>query len=468
MFTHLDPLPGGISLKTLKLAAVLGSVATLWLVGFQLRAHADQAGAAAVPTFTKDVAPILYKNCTACHRPGEIGPMSLLTYEDARPHAGDMRDEVMAGHMPPWHSDAKPGTFLNDRRLSEQDKLTIKKWADAGAPRGDMKDMPAAPKYSNGWSIGTPDVVYTMPDAYPVPASGEIEYQYFEVPTNLTEDKWVQAIEIRPEVRAVVHHVLVYARDGAPVTPPRPRALIQRADLAFANRPPAPQVPGAPPRNTPRGPLGSLIATTAPGTNAMVFRPGTALRLTAGTVLTFQLHYTSNGTAAKDKSSVGMVFAKAAPDDEIRVSQFVNGKLVLPAGAADVKIDSELGFSEDVHVYGLFPHTHLRGKRWEYRLVYPDGRIEPLMAVPTYDFNWQTYYMFATPLAIQAGVKIQASAWYDNSAKNPSNPDPKVDVKWGDQTWEEMQYTGITYTVDSAHKTSGHLAIGASIIGRKQ
>jgi len=162
---------------------------------FRLTAMAGQSVPPSVPTFTKDVAPILYKNCTTCHRDGEIGPMPLVTYEDARPYAGDMRDQVMAGHMPPWHAEpSMSGKFLNERRLSYDDKQTIARWASGGAPRGDMKDLPKLPEFPAGWTIGTPDVVFPMPEAFEVPAAGTIEYQYFEVPTNFTEDKWVQAI----------------------------------------------------------------------------------------------------------------------------------------------------------------------------------------------------------------------------------------------------------------------------------
>jgi hypothetical protein len=450
----------------------------------RLAATTGQAGPAPVPTFAKDVAPILYKNCTTCHRAGEIGPMPLVTYEDARPYAGDMRDQVMAGHMPPWHADpAFNGKFLNERRLSDADKQTIARWATGGAPRGDMKDMPKLPEFPTGWTIGTPDAVFPMPETFEVPANGTIEYQYFEVPTNFTEDKWVQAIEIRPGARAVVHHVLVYNREPAgPNT--RPAALVPRADqgipptpaqaaqlaAAAAARgvpvPPGLAAPAGPPPTPPPASAGAviksksmpqtgrLIATTAPGTNAMTFKPGTAMLIKAGAVLVFQVHYTVSGEPAKDRSSVGMVFAKAEPADEMRAAQFVNGRFVIPAGAADFKVDSEVGFSQDVRIWGMFPHTHLRGKRWEYTLVYPDGRTEKILSVPTYDFNWQTYYMFVEPLAVPKGAKILASAWYDNSTANKSNPDPKSDVRWGDQTWEEMQYTGLMYTVDSAHKTS--------------
>jgi mono/diheme cytochrome c family protein len=422
-------------------AAVLGAwVSGAWLAG---DVRGEQMPA---PTYAKDVAPILFKNCTGCHRPGEIGPMSLLTYADVRPYASSIREEVEAGHMPPWHAEAPAGTFRNDRRLSDADRATLARWVDAGAPRGDDKDMPPRPTYTEGWTIGEPDAVFELPRTFDVPASGTIEYQYFEVPTNFTEDKWIQAVEIRPDARAVVHHILVYAREPEGSGPPRPRALVARRDQGTPE--PPPPAPGSAPRQQRR--LGSLIATMAPGWNATVFEPGTALQIRAGAVLTFQMHYTASGKAMTDRSSVGFVFADAPPSTEMRAGSFINGRFVIPAGDASHRVDAEVGFAEDVHVSGLFPHTHLRGIRWEYNLTYPDGRTEKILDVPAYDFNWQTYYMFAKPLAVPKGSKIVSSAWYDNSPKNPDNPDPKVDVRWGDQTWEEMQYTGIMYTVDGA------------------
>ena len=171
---------------------------------------ARQAPAPVTPTYTKDVAPILFKNCTSCHRPGEIAPMSLMTYDDVRPRAKDIRDEVSDGNMPPWHASAPHGTFLNERWLSEEDKRTLMMWANGGAPKGNPKDMPPTPVYTDGWTIGKPDVVFEMPEAYKVPAEGVIEYEYFYIPTNFTEPKWIQAIEIRPGNREVVHHALAF------------------------------------------------------------------------------------------------------------------------------------------------------------------------------------------------------------------------------------------------------------------
>ncbi len=417
--------------------------AVLLMIGLIVLApNRTQTAAPAAPTFTKDVAPVLYKHCAGCHRSGEMAPMSLLTYEEVRPWAKSIREKVATGQMPPWHAVAPHGTFANDRRLSEQEKDALIRWVDGGAPKGDPKDLPPAPKFTDGWEIGAPDVVISMPKEYEVPASGTIAYQYFEAPTNFTEDKWVQAIEVRPGVRSVVHHILVFCRE--PGATPQPPAFV----------PVVPETPGPRPNAnaSARRQTGALIATTAPGTNAITFQSGRALRIRAGAVLQFQMHYTSNGTAAKDKSSVGLVFAKQPPQEEIRTGAFVNPHLVLPPGERDKAVDAAIRFTEDTRIYALFPHTHLRGKSWEYRLVYPDGRAEVVLSVPKYDFNWQTYYVFSKPLTVPKGARLEATAHYDNSAANPWNPDPKVEVRWGEQTWQEMQYSGITYSVkDSQH-----------------
>jgi hypothetical protein len=387
---------------------------------------------AATPTFSKDVAPIIYKNCASCHRPGDIAPMSLLTYENARPWAKAIREQVATGQMPPWHATQPHGTFLNDRRLSEADRDTLIRWVDGGALKGNPKDLPPMPKFSDGWEIGTPDVVLSMSQDYEVPSSGTVAYQYFQVPTNFTEDKWVQAIEVRPGTRGVVHHILVFCREPGARKP---------REVGYVSVVPKMQQRGAR--------ADSLIGTTAPGTNAMIFRPGTALMVKAGSVLILQMHYTTNGLAAKDKSSVGMIFAKQPPQLEMRTGAFVNPLFVIPPGASNHQVDSAIEFTEDAHIWGLIPHTHLRGKRWEYRVVYPDGRAEVVLSVPKYDFNWQTYYLFSKPLAVTKGTRLEATAHYDNSTANAFNPNPEAQVRWGDQTWEEMQYTGITYSIDS-------------------
>lgn len=401
--------------------------------------QAAKPESATIPTYTEDVAPILFRNCTTCHRPGEIGPMPLLTYDDVRPRAKAIRDKISEGAMPPWHADMPHGTFIDERGLTEQEKATIFRWVANGAPTGDPKDMPPAPEYPQGWSIGKPDVVFEMTEDYKVPADGVIQYEYFYVPTNFTEPKWIQAIEVRPGNRNVVHHVLVFYKAKADLQ----RAPVLKLNPELHRLPP--RTPGLHPAIEDEVPA-RLIATYAPGTNPQVFRPGTAMRLEPGGVLELQMHYTASGQDETDRTRIGFIFSKELSPREVRASQFFNTTLSLPAGAADVAVNSDVEFVQDATVWGLFPHTHVRGKKWEYVLQLPDGTKKTILSVPRYDFNWQTYYMFREPLQVPKGAKIISTAWYDNSAGNKSNPDPTVNVKWGDQTWEEMQYTGLLFS----------------------
>lgn len=394
--------------------------------------------AGAVPTFSKDVAPILYKNCATCHRPAEIAPMSLLTYQQARPWAKSIREYVASGKMPPWHATEARGVFLNDRRLTEADKATLIAWVDGGTPEGNPRDLPPVPKFVEGWQIGQPDLVLQIPKPFAVPAEGTVEYQYFTVPTNFTEDKWVQAMEIRPGVRRVVHHVIVYMREpaGSPTFVSGFNQVLPR--MPGMNRPGGGN----------RGGPGVILAATAPGAPPMIFQPGEAIRIPAGSSLVFQIHYTAKGEAAMDQTSIGLVFAKAPPEREIHTAAFLNPLFKIPAGDPDQAVDSAIEFTQDCHITAMVPHTHLRGKSWEYRLIYPDGTSQVVLDVPHYDFNWQTWYTFAKPLAVPKGSRLEGTAHYDNSANNPSNPNPNVDVRWGDQTWNEMQYTAMTYYID--------------------
>jgi hypothetical protein len=417
-------------------------------------------------TYSKDVAPILFKNCTACHRPGEIAPMSLLTYKDVRPYVRSIVARVTAGTMPPWHADPATGDFLNDRRLAPEEKETILRWAAAGAPEGDPADLPAPPKYVEGWTIGQPDAILTMLEDYPVPASGKVAYQYFEVPTNFSDDRWVQAFEVRPGNRTVVHHVIVYMRPPAPpdqAQPERAREPGRRPAPLFTfaegmdipagqtGGPELPEdqrpVPGPNDRSRPAR-LGPSIGAYVPGNSSRVYQPGTAARLVAGSTLVFQMHYSTSGAPTTDRTSIGFVFAKERPKTELRSAALINGSLHIPAGDPDYRVDAEMTINRDVTLWGMLPHTHVRGKRWTYEAELPDGRRETLLSVPKYDFEWQTDYIFRTPLKLPKGTKLHATAWYDNSPANKSNPDSTQEVWWGDQTWEEMMFTGLTFSVD--------------------
>jgi hypothetical protein len=432
----------------------------LALVGLAfIRSPKPLAARAAEPTFAEDVAPIFYKNCVGCHHVGGLAPFSLVEYDSVTNNMDEMRQAVANQVMPPWQADGEHGVFRNDRRLSDADRQTILRWIDGGAKPGDLKNLQSKPEFSSKWAIGTPDAIVSMPEEYTVAASGTIDYQYFQVPTGITEDKWVQAIEIQPGAREVVHHVIVFAyvppqSGAANPTPPAPQpagqpAAPRPAPLFIRN--PAQSPPPDPPRlNSDHAPprmMGTIIGTTAPGTNVVEFPKGTALRLRAGTIITFQMHYTAKGHEMHDRSSVGFKFASEPPTEEIFASQFLNGAFTIPAGQKDVAVPADIGFGQPIRIWGMLPHTHLRGTRWEYKVQQPDGSSQVVLDVPRYDFNWQTFYLFDKPLEIPAGGKLLSTAWYDNSTSNKHNPDPTKDVKWGDQTWEEMQYTGILYSI---------------------
>jgi len=447
-------------------------------------ALAQSANGASVPTFSKDVAPIFFSNCTSCHRPDDIAPMSLLTYKDARPWARSIAAAVKGGVMPPWHADPAIGHFKNARRLTDAQKATIVEWVNAGAPEGDPKDLPEAPRYADGWTIGQPDVILSMQEDYPIPATGTVPYVYFEVPANFAEDRWIQAWEMRPGNRRVVHHVIVSVRppqaNAAAEQPVAAVAAGQRGQGAQASGAPRPQplftfgdgmdipagqtggrplppdqrrLPSAMDRPRPRG-TGGSIGGYVPGNSSRILPSGTAIRLPKGSSLVFQVHYTPIGEATTDRTKLGLIFAKERPSVVLTSAALVHGGLRIPPGAPDHRVDAEMTINRDIMLFSLVPHTHVRGKRWKYDVVYPDGRRETILSVPNYDFDWQHEYIFGEPLRIPAGTKFLATAWYDNSTANKSNPDPKAEVLWGDQTWEEMMYTSLTFSVVPQPTTS--------------
>ena len=414
------------------------------------------------PTFTRDVAPIMFTKCASCHRPGEVAPMALLSFADARPWASAIKQKVSTRAMPPWHADPAHGTFRNDLRLSDREIDTIVKWVDGGAREGDPSALPALPKFPEGWQIGKPDAVFEMTQDFAIPASGEVAYQYFEVPTNFSEDRWMQAGEVRAGDRAHVHHIIVYVKEPTPT--PRPNIMVNRpimsAAPAAAAAPAAPVAPAAPAAPRPAAPrveaAASPVARTgdqmlvnwAVGEDAPMFLPGMAKRIPKGSTLVFQVHYTTNGTPGTDKSRVGLIFAKEPPKREVRTGMILNPLFAIPPGAANHEIQAEATFTEDVNVWSMHPHMHLRGKDMTYTATYPDGRTEIVLRVPKFDFGWQTDYWLAKPLMLPKGSKISVSAHYDNSTANRHNPDPTATVRWGDQTWEEMMIGFFTYTVD--------------------
>lgn len=375
-------------------------------------------------TYAKHVSRIMQKNCQECHRPGQIGPMSLVSFDDALAWSDTIREVVSEGRMPPWHADPRYGKFSNDRRLAQEDKETLLAWLDHGTPRGDDKDLPPPRRFPEGWTIGKPDLVIKMPRAYEVPAKAPkdgIPYQYFKVDPDFKEDRWIQRAEAHPDAAAVVHHIVVF---------------IQRRGEFFN-----PDAPGA------------VLCGTAPGDMPLNLPDGVAKKVPAGAKLIFQMHYTPNGKAQSDQSSLALIFAKKPPRHLVLTlpvysTRFISRLDRIPAGAANYKIESEHVFEENAHLLHFMPHMHLRGKDFLYEAIYPDGKKEILLSVPRYDFGWQSVYRLAEPLAMPKGTKLHCIAHFDNSAKNPNNPDPTKAVYWGDQTWEEMMIGWIDYYRD--------------------
>jgi len=383
-----------------KCLSSLCAIATVVIAAFVFTASLNEGQSSAV-TFTKDVAPIFYKNCAECHRPTGVAPMALLNYKEVRPWAKSIKERVVDRSMPPWFADPKHGEFANNPSLSQSEINAITAWVDAGALKGDDKDLPPTPKFTEGWAIGEPDLVLSMREEYSVPADGVVPYLYFRIPTNFTEDRWVQAVEIKPGDQRVVHHVIATLEDA------------QRKRV---------------------GGLGGIT----PNKRAIISPPGSARLVKAGAVIVLQMHYTTVGVATKDRTSVGLIFAKERPKIVLGGGNAMNTRFVIPAGAPNHEVRASKTFEEDVYLYSMMPHMHVRGKDFTYTAVYPDGRSEIILHVPKYNFDWQLDYELKKPLFLPKGTRLECVAHFDNSAKNKFNPDPTKDVRWGDQTWEEM------------------------------
>lgn len=357
-------------------------------------------------TWTGDVAAILQSKCQACHRPGQVGGFSLLTYDDARRTSAMIAEVVESRRMPPWHADPRHGEFSNDRRLSPLDRAKLVAWAEAGAPRGEGEE-PAPRSFPEGWTIGEPDIVFEIPEPTTVPAQGTMPYVNVSVPTNFTEDVWVQAAEARPGDFGVVHHIIVFVEQPG-----------GRRGRGFDG-------------------LGHLCGY-APGDMPSVYPPGTAKRIPAGSTLRFQLHYTPNGVATTDRSKVGFVLAKEPPEREALTVGIANPQFLIPPGAAAHPVRSQVPVKRPTRLLSFMPHMHLRGKAFKYTLEERGKEPEVLLDVPAYDFGWQSYYLLAEPRHLPVGARIVCDAVFDNSSANPANPDPTKPVTWGEQTWEEM------------------------------
>lgn len=387
--------------------------------------------AATIPpqvTFYKDVLPILQNRCQECHRKGEIAPFPMITYNETRPWAKAIKSSVLSKKMPPWFADSQYGHFSNDRSLSQQEIDTLVAWADGGAREGNSKDAPKPHEWIDGWNIRKPDLVIGMKEPFHIGAKEEVPYQYVIMPTEFKEDKWVQMAEARPSNRGIVHHIVVFIRQ-----PENKWLRDQPVGVPFV--PPG----GGKDFNNTSGGGSDILMIYTPGMIPEIWRPGLAKKIPAGSDLVLQIHYTADGKDSEDWSKVGLVFAKEKPAERAMTFGSYNLTFKIPPGDANYKVDGMKNtFPNGVEILSFFPHMHVRGKSFEYRAVYPDGRAETLLRVPKYDFFWQLDYKLAQPLKLPPGARIECTAWYDNSPNNPANPDPKSLVSWGEQSWEEM------------------------------
>jgi len=361
-------------------------------------------------TYSNQISRIFNARCVECHREGQIGPFPMTCYDEVHGWGEMIREVVDETRMPPWHANPEHGKFANDCRLSADEKNLIARWVENGQPEGDPADLPEPPTFTAGWTIPEPDQIFYMnEDGFEVAADGVIDYQYFEVETGFTEDKWVKAVQARPGNLGVVHHI-----------------------IAFVSKPSGKEG---------RFRLGGALIGYAPGTQARVYEDGHALHIPAGSKLVFQMHYTPVGTKQMDRSSVGMVFV-----DESEVTHEIRGGVcgtqdfVIPAGAANHVVKARRRIRRDTTMLAMLPHLHVRGIAFKYEAMYPDGTQEVLLDVPHYDFNWQLWYTFDEPKLLPRGTVLNCTAVYDNSEDNVYNPDHTIEVKYGEQTWEEMMF----------------------------
>ncbi|PYV18124.1 MAG: hypothetical protein DMG07_04565 [Acidobacteria bacterium] len=439
-------------------------VVCLFAAAFVFGLAGAQESPAPKVSFNGDVAGIIYKSCAPCHRPGGMAPMSLLTYKDARPWAKSIREAVAERKMPPWHANPRYGEFRNDRRLTNEAIRTLVAWVEGGALKGDERDLPPAPSFTEGWRIGKPDVVLSMEKEYTLQAQGPDEYQFFVIPAGFKEDRWIQAAEARPGNSRVVHHLIAFIQPKRSADGEKRASGGKRDTIFFKDGTLIRVAPDVPVYDngcgTPEGGQGvrrdgserdvmpDLLAGEAPGRDADVWEPGQAKRLPAGADILLQVHYSRNGSVEKDRSSVGLIFATRPPEHELKTVGIANHYFRIPPGADNHEVASCYTFGEDVHLTSLMPHMHVRGKNMQYRAYYPDGRSEILLSVPSYSFNWQTTYYLKKPIALPKGTRLEVKAHFDNSPRNPTNPDPAKAVRWGDPTYDEMMIGWIDYYRD--------------------
>jgi hypothetical protein len=440
-------------------------VSALTVLGIRMiPTTAEPAGANVPVTFNKDVLPILQQNCQECHRPGDIAPMSFMTYEGVRPWAKAIKTAVINRQMPPWFADPHVGDFRNAPKLTDEDIRKIATWADAGAPEGDAADKPAARTFKDGWRI-QPDVVVAMPQPFQLAARGEGEIRTFLVPNPFREDTWVTSIEVKPGDTSVVHHVIVQSVDtqreqvmqstllsagGAALLSSARNGLQQHGGDSIYSGAPA-LFSKLEELKTGLGAFTTMETIYAPGTSPIDFRyTDSAKLIKGGGQLRLEVHYTPNGKVTSDQTRVGFALAKGTPSKRfvfMAPEHLIDTRKAIPAGEANWETAGELKFNEDVELAWFMPHMHLRGKDMTYELIYPDGRTEKVLSAK-FNFNWQLGYELEKPIKVPKGTRMIVTAHHDNSANNKFNPDARQAVGWGDLTAEEMMLPWFGVVVD--------------------
>jgi hypothetical protein len=450
-------------------ALILLLITGLWFVAPQQGSKNEKPAPESL-TFTKDIAPILNRNCVACHRPGNIAPMSLRTYEEVRPWSELIREKIVSRQMPPWHAAPAEIEFANERRLSDEEIKKITAWVDQGASEGDPKDLPKPPSFSEAWQIGEPDAVFTMDQEYTLDTDVVDHYLYFRIPTNFKEDRWVQAAEFRPGNHKVVHHAVAYIETPEHVAqerrlnPSNPAAKVW--SLLDTQLPSVELMDGTTRRMKPDAPIvndgcsvrdgeevggknnSDVLSVYAPGREADIWPPGTARKIPAGSNIVLQMHYAKKrGVVEKDRTSVAIIFAKAPVEKMVGTRSIINQMFAIPAGAANHEVTACWTYQRDVELISVMPHMHVRGKSMKYEVIYPKGKRQTLLDVPEYDFHWQTLYSWKKPLTIPSGATIKVTAHFDNSERNMHNPDPTKVVRQGSATFDEMMIGFVNYVV---------------------
>jgi len=399
-------------------------------------------------TFARDVATIIYNKCAVCHHAGEVAPFPLMTYADVSKRAKQIALVTTSRLMPPWKADSH-GEFENERRLTGEEIETISQWADAGAPMGDPKDLPATPRFRTGWKLGKPDLVVQMPAKYCLAAEGRDVYRCFVIRNPSNEDHWISGMEFHPGNHQVVHHILAYID-----THGRARKL--------AGKDPASSYTssGGGPGFIPDGGIGGW----APGNDPELLPDGIGMLLPKKCDIVLEVHYHKSGKPETDQSKAAIYYCKAPVDKSVHTVLALKFDLNIPPGEAKYIATGASPITEPITVMDVTPHMHLLGQEMTVTAKLPDGTEVPMVKVPKWDFNWQISYDFKQPLKLPAGTTINLAARFDNSADNPRNPSrPPKRVKWGEQTTDEMCIAFIDFTVDAEHLTKGIKGKKASI-----